>query len=61
MFSAITLRKQLDMLLSRESDFKVIIMGDFNDEPTNRSITNGLSASNKRKNITDGGSLQSLL
>ncbi len=51
MFAAITLRKQLDLLLSKESDFKVIIMGDFNDEPTNRSITNGLSASGKRKNI----------
>ncbi len=54
MFSAITLRKQLDMLLSRESNFKVIIMGDFNDEPTNRSIINGLSALNKRKNIHMG-------
>lgn len=54
MFSAISLRKQLDLLLSRESNFKVIIMGDFNDEPTNRSITNGLSASNKRKNIQMG-------
>jgi endonuclease/exonuclease/phosphatase family metal-dependent hydrolase len=54
MFSAISLRKQLDMLLSRESNFKVIIMGDFNDEPTNRSITNGLSASNKRRNIHFG-------
>ncbi len=54
MFSAITLRKQLDKLLSRESDFKVIIMGDFNDEPTNRSITSGLSASNKRRNIQFG-------
>jgi endonuclease/exonuclease/phosphatase family metal-dependent hydrolase len=54
MFSAITLRKQLDMLLSRESNFKVIIMGDFNDEPTNRSIVNGLSATNKRKNIYFG-------
>jgi len=54
MFSAITLRKQLDMLLSRESNFKVIIMGDFNDEPTNRSITNGLSALNKRRNIHFG-------
>lgn len=54
MFSAITLRKQLDMLLSRESNFKVIIMGDFNDEPTNRSLTNGLSASNKRRNIQFG-------
>ena len=54
MFSAITLRKQMDLLLSRESDFKVIIMGDFNDEPTNRSLTNGLSALNKRRNIQMG-------
>ena len=54
MFTAITLRKQLDILLSRESGFKVILMGDFNDEPTNRSIINGLSASGKRKNINLG-------
>ncbi len=54
MFSAITLRKQLDMFMARESGFKVIIMGDFNDEPTNRSITNGLSALNKRHNIQMG-------
>jgi len=54
MFSAITLRKQLDMLMARESDFKVVAMGDFNDEPTNRSITNGLSALNKRRNIQMG-------
>jgi hypothetical protein len=54
MFTAITLRKQLDILLSRESKFKVILMGDFNDEPTNRSITNGLSAGGKRKNIHMG-------
>jgi endonuclease/exonuclease/phosphatase family metal-dependent hydrolase len=54
MFTAITLRKQLDLLLSRESGYKVIIMGDFNDEPTNRSISNGLSASGKRKNINLG-------
>ncbi|MFO7935290.1 MAG: endonuclease [Bacteroidales bacterium] len=54
MFSAITLRRNLDMQLSRESDFRVIIMGDFNDEPTSRSITNGLSACNKRRNIQLG-------
>jgi len=54
MFSAITLRKYLDMLLSSESNFKVILMGDFNDEPTNRSISHGLSASNKRQNINFG-------
>jgi exonuclease III len=54
MYSAITLRKQLDLLLARESGFKAIIMGDFNDEPTNNSITKGLSAINKRKNIEMG-------
>ncbi|MDF1574816.1 MAG: endonuclease [Bacteroidales bacterium] len=54
MFSAITLRKQLDILMAREPDYKVIIMGDFNDEPTNRSISHGLSALNKRRNIQLG-------
>ncbi|MEN8158327.1 MAG: endonuclease/exonuclease/phosphatase family protein [Bacteroidota bacterium] len=54
MFTAISLRKQLDILLSKESDFRVILMGDFNDEPTNRSITSGLSASGKRRNINMG-------
>jgi len=54
MFSAISLRKQMDLLMARESDFKVIVMGDFNDEPTNRSLTNGLSALNKRRNIQMG-------
>lgn len=53
-YSAITLRKKMDMLLARESDVKVIIMGDFNDEPTNRSITHSLSAANKRRNINMG-------
>lgn len=56
MYSAITLRKQMDLLMARESDFKVIILGDFNDEPTNRSLTNGLSALNKRQNIHLGDS-----
>ncbi|RLD88010.1 MAG: endonuclease [Bacteroidetes bacterium] len=54
MFSAISLRKQMDLLMARESGFKVIVMGDFNDEPTNRSLTNGLSALNKRRNIQMG-------
>lgn len=54
MFSAITLRRNLDMLLSKEPGFRVIIMGDFNDEPTNRSMTSGISASNKRRNINTG-------
>ncbi|MEZ5070918.1 MAG: endonuclease [Bacteroidales bacterium] len=54
MFCAITLRTALDGLFSRESDPRVILMGDFNDEPTNSSVMNGLSAGNKRKNIRMG-------
>lgn len=54
MLTAITLRKQMDILLSRGADQKLIVMGDFNDEPTNTSILTGLSASGKRKNIGMG-------
>ncbi|MBN2697670.1 MAG: endonuclease [Bacteroidales bacterium] len=54
MVSAITLRRQLDLLLSGASGYKVIIMGDFNDEPTNKSIMDVLHASNKRKNYGIG-------
>lgn len=49
-YQGIALRRELDQLLSRESDPRVIIMGDFNDEPTNRSINDMLHAGNKRKN-----------
>ena len=54
MLTALILRKQMDILLSRGTDQKLIVMGDFNDEPTNTSILTGLSASGKRKNITMG-------
>jgi hypothetical protein len=54
MFTAITLRKTLDILRSGEPDPRIIIMGDFNDEPTNGSISNGLSAGGKRRNIQLG-------
>jgi len=51
MLTAITLRKQMDILLGRGAEHKLIVMGDFNDEPTNTSILTGLSATGKRKNI----------
>jgi predicted extracellular nuclease len=54
MYCAVALRRNLDLLLSRDSQARIIIMGDFNDEPTNRSIMNVLQASNKRKNISVG-------
>ncbi len=50
-YAAITLRRALDQLLSEESDPRYIIMGDFNDEPTNRSLYEVLHAGNKRKNL----------
>jgi endonuclease/exonuclease/phosphatase family metal-dependent hydrolase len=36
--------------MNKEPDAKIIIMGDFNDEPTNRSIYEMLYANNKHKN-----------
>jgi predicted extracellular nuclease len=50
-YSGIALRKELDRLLSTESGPRVIIMGDLNDEPTNKSVLDVLKAGNKRKNI----------
>lgn len=49
-YQAIALRRELDRLLSSESSPRAIIMGDFNDEPTNRSVYDILHAGNKRKN-----------
>lgn len=50
-YSAIAMRRELDRLLSSESSPRTIIMGDLNDEPTNKSIFDVLHAANKRKNI----------
>ncbi|MCB8999102.1 MAG: hypothetical protein H6540_03395 [Bacteroidales bacterium] len=54
MYCAVALRRNLDLLLSRDSQARIVIMGDFNDEPTNRSIMSVLQASDKRKNIGVG-------
>lgn len=54
MYAAMSLRREMDRLQGTESDPRIIIMGDFNDEPTNASVAQGLSAGNKRKNIRMG-------
>ena len=54
MFSANTLQKQLVLLGTEDPDYRVILMGDFNDEPSNRSISGGLMALNKRRNLYPG-------
>jgi len=51
-FAAVTLRKEIDLLMNRENDARIIIMGDFNDEPTNNSIFGMLMANNKKKNAS---------
>ncbi len=50
--AAAALRKEIDNILNFENDARIIIMGDFNDEPTNRSLMQVLNATNKRKNHT---------
>ncbi|KPL13343.1 MAG: hypothetical protein AMS26_14815 [Bacteroides sp. SM23_62] len=52
-FCAVALRKEVDAILNKEAGAKIIIMGDFNDEPTNRSVFEMLLANNKRKNAGD--------
>ncbi len=49
-YTAITLRKEIDLIINKEPDAKIIVMGDLNDEPTNRSVHEMLMANNKRKN-----------
>jgi predicted extracellular nuclease len=51
-YTAVILRKEIDLLMNKEPDAKILIMGDLNDEPTNRSIHEMLFANNKRKNAT---------
>lgn len=51
MGAAIALRKYIDEILNFERNAKIIIMGTFYDEPTNRSLMTVLNATNKRKNF----------
>lgn len=48
---AVTVRKEIDNILNFEQNARIIVMGTFNDEPTNKSMLSILNASNKRKNI----------
>ncbi len=50
--AAAALRKDIDNILNFERDARIVIMGDFNDEPTNMSLMQVLNATNKRKNFT---------
>ncbi len=45
-YIAEVLRAKVDSVLSKDKKAKIIIMGDFNDEPTNKSIHEVLNAGN---------------
>jgi predicted extracellular nuclease len=49
--AAVTLRKEIDNILNFENNARIVIMGDFNDEPTNKSLLQILGATNKQKNL----------
>jgi hypothetical protein len=49
--AAISLRKEIDNVMNLENNARIIIMGDLNDEPTNKSLMQMLNATNKRKNV----------
>lgn len=48
---AIALRKSIDEIFNFERDARIIILGTFNAEPTDRSMMTALNAANKRKNM----------
>jgi exonuclease III len=47
-FVAEQLRKSIDQIQIKNSLAKIIVMGDFNDEPNNVSVTNSLKATNNK-------------
>jgi predicted extracellular nuclease len=48
--AAVTLRKEVDNILNSDNGAAILILGDFNDEPTNKSLLQILNATNKLKN-----------
>ncbi|MGM0612888.1 MAG: hypothetical protein ACQESM_05215 [Bacteroidota bacterium] len=52
-FSARILRAKIDSVLNKNSDAKIIAMGDFNDEPNNKSLAKVLKAKNPDKSQKD--------
>ena len=52
MAAAVTCKKQLDSIRERDALAKMIVMGDFNDNPNSSSIQNKLGATGKRAKIS---------
>ncbi|MCX8020752.1 MAG: endonuclease/exonuclease/phosphatase [Chitinophagaceae bacterium] len=47
-------RRHMDSVLKHEPDPKFILMGDLNDDPTNKSVTKVIGARAQRKNLKPG-------
>lgn len=60
MAAASVLRAKLDLIQKTEKSANILLLGDFNDEPSNASIITGLKASNPDKVLTNNN-LYSLL
>lgn len=54
MFAANVMRAQVDSVLKQNSRSIIVIMGDFNDDPDNISITNALRAKSKAEAVNKG-------
>jgi len=46
MFTASLVRQKVDSIFSRNSMANIVVIGDFNDNPTDRTLTSGLQALN---------------
>ena len=51
-YAGVVLRKAVDSVMNYNPAAKILIMGDFNDEPTNQSLHSVLNANNKRINAS---------
>lgn len=45
------LKNEVDKILDNDKNAKIIIVGDFNDEPQNKSLKDVLSAANSKENV----------
>ncbi len=54
LFVAEQVRKKVNLILEENKDANIVITGDFNDEPTNRSIYEVLRGKGERENLEEG-------
>jgi predicted extracellular nuclease len=48
------MRAMADSILAANPATKIVMMGDFNDDPTDKSVTTGLGAKAKKSNLKEG-------